>query len=176
MPPSRSVRPEPVVVVLLVVLGVGVVVAVVYSAGTVVSPAAAPPGYPIGSAETVLFYGQSQNVYGDYQGQFEVAPTEGSATQQEVEVAAELNLTCGAESSYLIGALNNCTLSLIRGTTGGPTEDWLWSGSFTGREGSYVSALAPGTYTLLVSVHVGSPPLAVVVVPFSVTAEAGTIG
>jgi hypothetical protein len=175
-PPRRAVRTEPVLVVLLVAVGIGVSVAGAVVAGAAVSPSAPPSGYPIGSAGQVLFYGQAEGVLGYYPGQFVVNATSAPGVPEEVEVAAELNITCGGESSYLLGELNNCSLSLVKGGLGGATEDLLWTESFTGREGSNVSLLAPGTYTVLISVHLGSPPLAVVVVPYSVTLEAAALG
>ena len=102
-----------------------------------------PIEFPGGNVTGVLFYGQVQTPGTYYEGQFTVPPIFGPNVSVKVELVALVNVSCGGASPYLIGADFNCLISLISGPTGGPTEDLLWTESFTGYVASNVSLLPP---------------------------------
>jgi len=137
-------------------------------------PQSTSSGYPGGSASSVLYYGQSPTVFGLYEIQFTVPDLSGPGVPVKVEEVALMGISCGT-STYMIGEVDNCSMGLVNGTTGGATEDLLWSEYFSGYVASNVTLLSPGVFTLLIDVHAGSPPLAVIVVPFSVTVEIATL-
>jgi hypothetical protein len=127
---------------------------------------------PEASLSSVLLFTQNQGTAGFYAGNFTVPAQSGSNVPVSVDIVAQMSVQCGGPSSYLIGYIDNCTISVVSG----PTESLLWAESFTGYGYSNVTLLSPGSYTLLVSVHGGTPPLAVVIIPFSITAEVATVG
>lgn len=132
------------------------------------------PVIPPQSVSKVLLLNESQGVESLYEAPFTVPALLGAGVPLTIELATEVNVTCGGLSPYL-GADFACVLSLVSGLTGGPTENLLWQRSFTGPTGSNVSSLVPGVYTALVHVQAGSPPLAVLIVPFSVVLEVAVL-
>ncbi len=159
-----------VVVIALVVIATSVAVITVLSGST-----SAPPGFPVVPEGNVLFSGQAQGVETLFAGQFTVPPPSNAGALVQVEVYALVNVSCGGSSLYTYGLHYNCSMSLVSGPTGGPTENQLWMETFTGYVASNISLLSPGAYTLFVHVVVGSPPLPVLSVPFSVAAEAAIL-
>jgi hypothetical protein len=130
----------------------------------------APPEFPSGGGGSVLMSDQAQGVTAVFEKEFTVPARSGSSVPVKVEEVALVNVSCGG-ASYFAGDDYECTMSLVSGSTGGPTENLLWANSFTGVVAWNVSLLLPGPYTLLVHVDIGTPPAAVVISSFNVAVE-----
>ncbi len=174
-PPLGSSPRAWILVSCLVTVAVVVIAVAVAETGVWPESSSTQSSFPGGNVTGVLFYGQVQTPGTYYEGQFTVPPIFGPNVSVKVELVALVNVSCGGASPYLIGADFNCLISLISGPTGGPTEDLLWTESFTGYVASNVSLLPPGFYSFLVHVVAGTAPEGVLIVPFTATLEAATL-
>lgn len=155
-----------VAIVLAIVLPVAV-------AGVLLAPRPSQPGFPAGSGQRVLLSDQAQNINGLYERQFTLPAVPlpvGVNSSVRIQIVALVNVSCGG-ASYFGGATYQCSLSLVQGATGGPTENLLWELPFSGVVGTNVSPLYPGLYTLLVHVWIGTAPAAVLLTTFNVAVE-----
>jgi hypothetical protein len=145
-----------VILVVAFTLGLGV--------GSLFVPHQASPQPSTGGGQYSLLWAQSQNVNTVAQAVFTVPG--GHAIS--VLIIGTVNVSCGGPS-YAAGTPYYCDLSLVNGSTGGPTEDLLWDLSFTGHVVTVTSDLAPGSYTLLIRVVIGAAPAAVLLTNFDTT-------
>lgn len=168
-PSPEGVR-QPLLVILIVTAAAILLTAAVVWGGVHLGSTSPELNFPGESVSQVLLYGQSVGVYSLYSATFTVPGQPGDGVLVKVGTAGEVNVSCGGPSSILIGDDYVCTEGLFTNWNESDQTTVVMS-SFNGTTWSSVIELAPGPYTIAVNVHVGSPPLAVVLVPFSVTAE-----
>ena len=121
---------------------------------------------PTSSSSGPLLWAQAQTVNTLYQAEFVVPSEPGAGGAAQILIVAMVNVSCGGPS-YLSGTDYVCELSLVSGTTGGNTEDLLWNLTFNGHVVTNTTELAPGLYTLLIHVVIGSPPALVAATDFN---------
>jgi hypothetical protein len=132
-----------------------------------------PPDFPGGFVTSVLLYAQSQSNGSGLKEQFSVPPSS-DYFGIKLLIVVQMSLSCGS-SSYL-GATDSCSMELQYAYSNGPLGLLFWRASWSGYVASNASVVeAPAICILLINVHAGTPPIAVVSVPFSITVEVATL-
>jgi hypothetical protein len=176
-PPAAALPESPsrswVLVSIASVLVLIVVGASVAAAGIRLESQSKQVGFFRGSVSGVLYYGHSQVTFG-YEQNFIAPPASGPGALVKVGMVAWMGLDCG-NSTYEIGAVDNCTIDLNSNPPGLSPSVHYWSKSFSGYTAWNISLLPPGAYALSIYVHAGFPPLPDLIVPFGVTVEIVTL-
>ncbi len=132
-----------------------------------------PPDFPGGFVTSVLVYAQSQSNGSGLKELFAVPPNSDQFAVKLL-IVVQVSLSCGISSS--LGATDSCSMELQYAYSNGPLPLLLWRASWSGYVASNVSTVeAPQFFILSINVHAGTPPLAVVSVPFSATVEVATL-
>jgi len=163
-PPRRAEPVEPFLVVLVVALfAVGIASVIEFERTPLIVP---PPPPKLEGGTAVLAGAEGDNTSGHLLLTFGVPPP-ATGNRTGLLFLIVVNLTCGGSYGGPGGLPIVCDYSLIQGSLGGPTADYVWldvpfTGVFVASTGNFTAA----NYTLALDVHTGTGGEAQSGVPF----------